>query len=206
MAPKFIIEHMEEGFSDWVKLEYIQIAQDVGVENLWLSSVPENTAIPEEFSNIGIQYTNKDMLEDIEKSKICLLDPSAEQEFQPSDDEKFEYFLFGGILGDHPPRDRTGELRKKGYMGRHLGKTQMTTDTAVRVTKIVSDAKTPLDRINYVDFPELKFNKNESTEMPFRYVKDFNGQPILPKVSITDTHALYFSHTNKKKKKILGNV
>ena len=32
--------------------------------------------------------------------------------------------------------DRTSELRKKGYQGRRLGPVQMTTDTAVRVTRI----------------------------------------------------------------------
>lgn len=34
------------------------------------------------------------------------------------------------------PVDRTSELRKKGYEGRRLGPVQMTTDTAVRVTRI----------------------------------------------------------------------
>ncbi len=33
--------------------------------------------------------------------------------------------------------DRTSELRKKGYEGRRLGPVQMTTDTAVRVTRMV---------------------------------------------------------------------
>lgn len=33
--------------------------------------------------------------------------------------------------------DRTSELRKKGYAGRRLGPVQMTTDTAVRVTRMV---------------------------------------------------------------------
>lgn len=187
MAPKFIIEHMEEGFSDWVKLEYLQIARDVGVENLWLSSVPKTADVPQEFVDAGIQITTEDILEfgkvvgsEFDKTRVCLLDPSAASEFLPSDDDRFDYFLFGGILGDHPPRDRTGELRKKGFEGRHLGKVQMTTDTAVRVTKIVADKKTPLDKIDYTDFPELKFNKNESTEMPFRYVKDASGNAILP--------------------------
>ncbi|KAA8917161.1 hypothetical protein TRICI_000685 [Trichomonascus ciferrii] len=178
---------MEEGFSDWVKLEYLQIAKDVGAENLWLSSVPANADVPQEFVDAGIQITGEDILEfekvvgpGFDRSRVCLLDPSAQSEFLPSDDARFDYFLFGGILGDHPPRDRTGELRKKGFEGRHLGKVQMTTDTAVRVTKMVADKKTPLDSIDYVDFPELKFNKNESTEMPFRYVKDESGNPILP--------------------------
>lgn len=125
--------------------------------------------------------------------------------------------------------DRTSELRKKGFQGRRLGPKQMTTDTAVRVARIVVQDKgrllpsplpspspspiilipsptrlypqllaassplqcinhfspptVPLDKIPYDDFPELKFNNKESTEMPFRYVKGSDGKPIMPEVS-----------------------
>ena len=41
-----------------------------------------------------------------------------------------------------------------------------------------------MDKIPYVDHPELKINKNESTEMPFRYVKGSDGKPIMPDVSL----------------------
>jgi ribosome biogenesis SPOUT family RNA methylase Rps3 len=34
-----------------------------------------------------------------------------------------------------------------------------------------------------VDHPELRVNKHESTEMPFRYMKDKEGAPIMPEVS-----------------------
>jgi hypothetical protein len=80
--------------------------------------------------------------------------------------------------------DRTSELRKKGYEGRRLGPVQMTTDTAVRVTRLVIQDQMPLDSIVYIDSPELKINKNESTEMPFRYVRDEQGQPLMPDVSM----------------------
>jgi ribosome biogenesis SPOUT family RNA methylase Rps3 len=40
----------------------------------------------------------------------------------------------------------------------------------------------PLEEIPYVDYPELQINKNESTEMPFRYVKGSDGQSIMPDV------------------------
>ena len=85
----------------------------------------------------------------------------------------------------------------------------MTTDTAVRVTRMVVQDKSnlfspivpspfppasvdgtahtlavPLDKIPYDDFPELKFNSNESTEMPFRYVKNRDGKPIMPEVRL----------------------
>ena len=75
----------------------------------------------------------------------------------------------------------------------------MTTDTAVRVTRIIVQEKStnfflwcllaqinvtaaPLDKIPYIDDPELRVDKHESTEMPFRYVKDENGKPIMPEV------------------------
>jgi ribosome biogenesis SPOUT family RNA methylase Rps3 len=45
------------------------------------------------------------------------------------------------VSGDDPPRDRTSELRKKGFEGRRLGPKQMTTDTAVRVTRLVVEEK-----------------------------------------------------------------
>ena len=42
--------------------------------------------------------------------------------------------------GDDPPRDRTGELRVMGFPTRRLGPVQMTTDTALGVSKrIVAD-------------------------------------------------------------------
>ena len=69
--------------------------------------------------------------------RVCLLDPKATKALCPDDGETFDWFLYGGILGDDPPRDRTAELRKLGFEGRNLGQIQMTTDTAVGVTKTV---------------------------------------------------------------------
>lgn len=85
----------------------------------------------------------------------------------------------------------------------------MTTDTAVRVTRIIVQDKgictdpngglfscrstnlvhlpvvtVPLDQIPYIDYPELRINQHESTEMPFRYVKGEDGKPIMPEVSL----------------------
>jgi len=42
-----------------------------------------------------------------------------------------------------------------------------------------------LDCIPYLDHPELKFGEKECTEMPFRYVKGKDGNPIMPEVSST---------------------
>ena len=77
----------------------------------------------------------------IPTSRVCLLDPKAPTALSPEDGERFGWFLYGGILGDDPPRDRTAELRKLGFEGRHLGEKQMTTDTAVGVTMMVVEDK-----------------------------------------------------------------
>ncbi|GMF81971.1 unnamed protein product [Aspergillus oryzae] len=79
----------------------------------------------------------------------------------------------------------------------------MTTDTAVRVTRMVvhekgsitdsrshlpmimwktNDSAVPLEKIQYVDYPEILINEHERTEMPFRYVRGDDGQPIMPQV------------------------
>jgi ribosome biogenesis SPOUT family RNA methylase Rps3 len=105
----------------------------------------------------------------VDLSEVCLLDPKAEKELTPEDgDGRFKCFLFGGILGDDPPRDRTSELRVLGFPGRRLGPVQMTTDTALGVTKIVVKDGVKLEDIPYVEFPTITFNANESVEMPFR--------------------------------------
>jgi ribosome biogenesis SPOUT family RNA methylase Rps3 len=41
----------------------------------------------------------------------------------------------------------------------------------------------PVDKIPYVDHPEIKVSENERTEMPFRYVTNDAGAPIMPEVS-----------------------
>ncbi|KAJ3203421.1 hypothetical protein HDU82_006601 [Entophlyctis luteolus] len=111
-------------------------------------------------------------------SKVLLLDPSAAEELAPEDASNFDYLLFGGILGDDPPRDRTKELRVQGFAGRHLGSHQMTTDTAVIVSKRVVDGAR-LTELRYVDRPEIVLSRHERVQMPFRYLVE-DGQTVLP--------------------------
>lgn len=58
------------------------------------------------------------------------------------------FYLF--FVGDDPPRDRTSELRKLGFPTRHLGPVQMTTDTALGVTKLVVHDHISLNEIPYI--------------------------------------------------------
>lgn len=184
---KYVIEHMEEGFSEWVILEYSQIIRDVGKENLILTSLPANTTekdIPERLLAMGLQWTTDECVTldgGLKTDRVCLLDPAATEELVPADASQFDYFVFGGILGSHPRVDRTGILRRKyGFAGRRLGALQMSTDTAIRTTQIIIENQTKFEDIKFIDYPEIHYNKYESTEMPFRYVLDSEGVPILP--------------------------
>ena len=40
----------------------------------------------------------------------------------------------------------------------------------------------PLKEIRYIDHPELRIDEHESTELPFRYMANSDGSPIMPKV------------------------
>ncbi|KAJ4358012.1 uncharacterized protein N0V89_002591 [Didymosphaeria variabile] len=181
----FVVEHLDPELEAWSSLEYSAIASEchaTGAQFL-LSSVPTSLKLPTNLQGAKGLNVETRGIEDIyaaEKDKVCLLDPSASKDLSPEDGDAFDIFLFGGILGDDPPRDRTSELRKKGYQGRRLGPVQMTTDTAVRVTRIVVQGRIPVDEVPYLDHPELKINNNESTQMPFRYVKGEDGRPIMP--------------------------
>ncbi|KAF6832560.1 carboxypeptidase d [Colletotrichum plurivorum] len=181
----YIVEHLDPELGPWSELEYIAIAKETHAAGgtFLLSSLPPAFVAPEKLKEVPALKTENRGVEELyaqDKSRVCLLDPSAASDLSPEDGEKFDAFLFGGILGDDPPRDRTSELRKKGFEGRRLGPTQMTTDTAVRVTRIVVEEKIPLDKIPYAEYPEFRFNEHESAQMPFKYVKDKNGEPILP--------------------------
>ncbi|GMM48538.1 protein-arginine N-methyltransferase [Pichia kluyveri] len=197
---KYVIEHMEQGFTKWVVLEYSQIIRDVGKENLFLVSLPKGTTesdIPKELIELGLQWTTEDIVPYLtetngvsNKDQLCLLDPRAEIDLQPNDANEFKYFIFGGILGDHPPRDRTGELKAKlNCPTRRLGNLQMTTDTAVRTTQIILEKETKFEDIKFIDYPEIRFSKHEATEMPFRYVLDNEGTPIFPTGMVDLIHA-----------------
>jgi ribosome biogenesis SPOUT family RNA methylase Rps3 len=139
----FIVEHMDPELEKWQILEYSTIAKECADSNsqFILSGLPK--AVPELSSVEQSPQSVDDLVSsaNIPKERVCLLDPRGESDLAPEDGDKFDVFVFGGILGDDPPRDRTAELRVKGFGGRRLGKEQLTTDTAARVTRIVVQEK-----------------------------------------------------------------
>lgn len=109
MAKTYVVEHLDPELGPWSALEYTAIAQEsyaTGATFI-LSSVPESVELPIEFGSLSNFHVERRKSEEIyaeKKSKVCLLDPKAETELKPSDGAQFDVFLFGGILGDDPPR------------------------------------------------------------------------------------------------------
>lgn len=142
----FIVEHLDPELEEWQALEYNTINKESeATKNKFLLSGlspsfagSKGLSLPESSKTSN---TAESMYPGEAKQRVCLLDPKAEKDIGPEDAELFDAFLFGGILGDDPPRDRTGDLRKLGFPGRRLGPEQMTTDTAVRVTRMVVQNK-----------------------------------------------------------------
>lgn len=145
----FVVEHLDPELEAWQQLEYNAIARECkeSGSSFVLSGRPAELAADPTLSAIATTETSvEDLLAaaSIPKHRACLLDPKGAKDISPTDGDDFDVFIFGGILGDEPPRDRTAELRAKGFVGRRLGPEQMTTDTAARVTRIVVQQKSTL--------------------------------------------------------------
>lgn len=171
---KFVIEHLEDEISEWVIAEYTKISETVGKDNLIFTNVIKKGDYTT-LSSLG--EVRKESVLNIEFKNSCLLDPQAKKTLNPKD--KFDYFIFGGILGDNPPRRRTQKLCELSCEKRNLGDIQMSTDTAVEVVSIISKG-TELKNIKFIDEPEIQTRKNESVILPYRYL-NHNEEPKMSK-------------------------
>jgi ribosome biogenesis SPOUT family RNA methylase Rps3 len=173
----YIIEHLEPKLWPWCIIEYKHISKIVGKENLWFTNIKEKSKILSKYGKVF-----KESIKSMNLPDTCTLDPESNITLSSKDSQKFKYFIFGGILGDYPPKKRTKEeLTKfiKNTETRNIGKEQLSTDNAVYVTnKILSG--TPLNKIEFKDNIEIKLNKFETIELPFRY-PIVKGKPNISK-------------------------
>ena len=106
--------------------------------------------------------------------RVSLLDMRAPKQLDCADRDVLDVLIFGGILGDHPPRDRTSPLRQCfGDNMRHLGRMQMSTDTAILASQIVLADGVGLSDIPFVDAPEVVSPSDQGHSIDlegFRYV------------------------------------
>lgn len=165
----------------------------VGKDQLLITNFPFE---PVSYAQCTPQSVN-DFLKNVPLERICLLDSEATETLSPADSQNFDYFLFGGILGNGKLRcskvfslsiplvdefdfDRTSVLRVRGFPTRNLGNMQMTTDTAVRVSKMILIDGATFPEIPFVDRPEFEVQgQQERLVMNFRYVADEQGEPLI---------------------------
>jgi len=171
----YIIEHLEPKVFKWCLLEYKNISKIVGKENLWFTNIKRK--------NKNLEKLGKVIKESVTKLNLknaCVLDPETNKTLEPNEANKFDYFVFGGILGDYPPRKRTTpELtaKIKNAEVRNIGKEQFSTDNAVLVTKEITKG-TPLNKMKFQDKLSIKINDIESIELPYSY-PIINGKPQI---------------------------
>lgn len=162
---KYIIEHMDEEIYDWSILEYRHASSIVGKDNIIFTNIKKGK---EKIQKLG--KIHEKSVSEMNFNNICILDMDAKKLLQTKDKEKFEYFVFGGILGDNPPQKRTQKLIKKlKCETRNLGKKQMSTDTAVLAAKIILKGKT-LEEIEFADTIMIPIRPGEDVILPFRYI------------------------------------
>lgn len=178
MKKIFIIEHLEPKLWPWCIIEYKHISKTVGKKNLWFTNIPHSQI--KKLAKFGKVFTQS--VKSMKLENACVLDPESETALTPKNSSPVEYFIFGGILGDNPPKKRTTpELTKFLPNAKvfNIGKPQMSTDNAVYVVKKIIDG-TPLEKIPFQDEIEIQLNKIESTILPYRYAL-VNGKPFYSK-------------------------
>jgi ribosome biogenesis SPOUT family RNA methylase Rps3 len=182
MKPKYIIEHLEPKLGKWCLIEYENISKLVGKNNLIFTNIKKKV---DKKRLISLGKVHEQSISQLNFKKICILDPESPHLLTPKDKSKFDYFVFGGILGDYPPKKRTkreltSKIKNK-IATRNIGKKQMSTDNAVYTTKKILEGN---------QFKNLKFkykisvpiSKFASIELPYQY-NLVKGKPFMsPKV------------------------
>jgi ribosome biogenesis SPOUT family RNA methylase Rps3 len=177
----YVIEHLEPKLFEWCLIEYEHISKIVGKDNLWFTNI-NHKGDALKLKKFGRVFQNRVM--DFKLENACILDPEAVHVLSPKDTHRYSYFIFGGILGDYPPKKRTKEeLTKfiKNAEERHIGPEQMSTDNAVYTVKQIANGKKFSD-LKYKDKISLKINEFENIDLPYRY-NLVDGKPFMsPKI------------------------
>lgn len=169
----YIIEHMEPRLWRWCIIEYKHISKLVGRKNVWFTNVKE----PGKLRAYG--KVSKKSVKELAPMDACVLDPDVKETLTPKEAKTFKHFIFGGILGDYPPRKRTKKDLTPFVAGvpRNLGKRQMSTDNAVLAVKLIKSG-IPFGNIKFRQGIEIKMGKHLSVKLPYRYVMQ-HGKPNI---------------------------
>ena len=173
----FIIEHLEPRVWKWCLMEYENISKIVGKDNLWFTNIKRHNI---QLTKLGKVFREPVRDLKIDRSRVCVLDPEAKEVLRYEDNDKMDYVVFGGILGDYPPKKRTKkELTNflEGCIVRNLGKKQMATDNAVYVVKEILEGE-KFEKMKFFNKAVIQINKVESCILPFKYV-NVDGKPFM---------------------------
>jgi len=179
--PVVIIEHLEEGITPWILLEYRHISRFYGSECVIFTNMPakyhgiiRKYGTPLEESIVDIIGRNAIKAED-----VIILDPSSPKELTYDILSKARYVVIGGILGDHPPKKRTWEYisSRLGHVAAYnIGKGQYSIDGAVYYIYYMYVNKS-MDGYKYVDGLALE-TPSGIIHLPFRYPM-VDGKPFI---------------------------
>ena len=174
----FVIEHLEPRVWKWCTIEYAHISKTVGKKSLWFTNT--NSKVLKKYGRVLKKSVSK-----LGLKNACVLDPEAKKVLTPKEAKKFKFFIFGGILGDYPPRKRTKKeltTRLKGAAARNIGREQFSTDNAVFVVQQIVKGRKMRD-IKFVDGAEIIISKGESIQLPYKYAV-VKGKPFMSKALI----------------------
>src|SRR3989344_3193525 len=173
----YILEHLEPRLYKWCYLEYQHISQIVGKNKLMFTNIKTES---QRKKLLPFGKVEKRSVTELNLQRACILDPFAQETLKPEDKLLFDYFIFGGILGDYPMKARTKvELSNKLQAAtRNIGKEQFPTDNAFYVVKQIIENNKQLSDLKFKDELELPIKEGESVHLPFRYVL-IKGKPLV---------------------------
>lgn len=182
--PTFVIEHLEKQVWRWCEIEYENSAKLIRPYPLLITNLKRGNKSFSKFAKIE----KKSIVDlDLDWKRVCVLDPKATQELSSDDKDKFDYFVFGGILGDEQFNGRTGkeltERMSKQVALRHLGDKQFSTDNALFVTRMILDGK-KLAVIPMQWEAEVEIKDGESILLPYQYPL-VDGKPQMSPALVT---------------------
>ena len=202
----YLVEHLEEGdkLSDWCRLEYLHMLENVNSPDMLIFTNVTSGQTRKFLTRENSITTNQPLssfldgeflrlpgnLPAVKFTRACLLDMKAASVLSPEDANQFEAVVFGGILGNvhllpdgkYSSDDKTSLVRKLGFSEnrRHLGELQMTTDTAVLVTREILRNQKCFADLEFSDHPEIPTSQGDCTIMEgFRYLQK-NGEIVIP--------------------------
>lgn len=171
---RLVIENLEPELSEWLYLEYSAASRYWG--GATFTSVPPGMG--EKLRTLGEVHTQS-FRGLFREEEVIILDPRAEKPLTQEDFRKARAIVVGGILGYEKPRGRTAEhiTRELNHRARHLGKVQLSIDTAALVARLIYLGER-LEDIEVTREVEVHLSENERVLLPYGYVV-YEGKLML---------------------------